>query len=204
MRLKKYTLENLSVYNLLSSENINKWAISTHAVIDDIENVIEQILSEHKTKQFISTTSKIHHTAIIGNYVFIGDNVEIGPYSYVKSYTILMPGVKIGFCVELDRCILFENTKAAHHSCIGRCVIGQNSNLAFGFVIATRNLLGNPIKCYGKNGDEILISKRKHHGAIIGSGLNTGINVNIMPGATIGAGVTLFPNNIVKGFVSKE
>ena len=194
------SLDDLRVLNLLPEQDVQTWAKISHNAIDCIETIIENIMNTHNKKQIISSSAKIHPSSVIGDYVYIADNVEIGPNSYIKSYTILFPGVKIGFCVELDRCIIFDNTKASHHSCIGRCIIGQNSNLAFGFVMATRNIIDKPVKCYFDN-ETTMVAKRNHHGAIIGANLRTGVNVSIMPGSTILDNVTIFPNNQAKRYI---
>ena len=197
------TLDDLRVLNLLPKDDFRTWAKISHQAIDCLEIIIESIFNNHSKKQIISSSAKIHPSSVIGDYVYIGNNVQIGPYSYIKSYTILFPGVKIGFCVELDRCIIFENTKAAHNACIGRCIIGQNSNLAFGFVMATRNIIDKPVQCYLES-EKTMVAKRKHHGAIIGANLRTGVNVSIMPGTTILDNVTIFPNNQAKRYIESK
>ena len=183
--------------NLIDDDQSGKWALAAHEAIMSIEDVVLNLLSG---KSYISPSAKIHPTAVIGDNVFIGSNVEIGPYSYIRSFVVLCDDVKIGYCVEVDRCILFERVKASHHASIGRCIIGQDSNLAFGFVIATRNLYNKPIIIHLPN-SKTIVSTRKHHGAAIGSRLKTGVNVAIMPGITIFQDVTIRPSQIITRYV---
>lgn len=190
-------LARIRKLNLNSDENSVGWMEEAHRAIFNIEDVILDILEGNS---FISPTAKIHPTAIIGENVFIDSNVEIGPYSFIRSYVVLGENTKIGFSVEVDRCILFERVKAAHHASIGRCIIGQDSNLAYGFVVATRNILNRPITINLPNSVR-LTSPRNHHGSVIGARFVTGVNVATMPGATILTDVTVGPGVRISGFL---
>ena len=195
------SLAPLRALNLVRDQDCREWATAAHGVIDNIENVVESVLGP--TSSYISPSAKIHSSSIIGEHVYIGDNAEVGPHCYIKSYSILFPSVKVGFCVELDRCILFEGTKCAHHACIGRCIIGQESNIAFGFVMATGNIINRPIY-YHVDSKQRIVSQRKHHGAAIGAYFRTGVNVSVMPGVTILSNVTIRPSSIVSGYVQAK
>lgn len=194
MDLYKY---NLSKDNVLTTDLF----ADCHLLIDNIENFVAEFISQKNiNNKVISKYASIHPSAIIGDNVFIDDNVVIGPYCYVKSNSILLFGVNLGYAVEVDRCLLFDEVKISHHSCIGRCIIGKHSNLAFNFVIATKNLVNNQIRSVYY--DNEILSSRKHHGAVIGEELITGVNVSIMPGSTIEHNVIIKNNICVSGHIN--
>lgn len=195
-------LERIGHYNLTENKKVVRWMKAAHEAIDAIEEVVEGVLkSVNGGSTFISPSAIIHPTAIVGNNVYIGSNVEIGPYSFIRSNSILCDGSKVGYCVEIDRCILFMRVKVSHHASVGRCIIGQDSNLAFGFVIATRHLFGKAPTVHYPTG-EMFRSSSRHHGAAIGARFHTGVNVAIMPGTTISTDVTVGAGSIISGFLA--
>jgi len=193
MDIYKY---NISNENALTA----KLFYDSHVLIDNIEEFVTNYISiKTSSNNYISKSAVIHPSSILGDHIFIDDEVQIGPHCYVKSNSIILKGCRLGFSVEIDRCLLFDNVKIAHNCCIGRCIIGKKSNLAFNFVIATKNLIGNTIRCSFL--DKEYVSTRNHHGAVIGENLISGVNVSIMPGTTIENNVTIKNNVILTGHI---
>lgn len=173
-----------------------------HKFIDNLEVTIEEFISVKSNSPFgyVSPSASIHETAILGRNIIIGDNVKIGPYSFLKSNVVLLESAQIGYNVELDRCLIGQSSKIAHVACIGRSIIGNNANLGYNFVIATKNLNENKVKSYFRK--DFYESTRNHHGAIIGNFFKCGVNVSIMPGTTILDNVKIGANKQVKGFIN--
>lgn len=189
-------LESLDLH---ADSDVDWWFAAGRTAIDEIESVVAAYVSKHGG---VDPTAVIHPSAVLGPNVYVGEEVSIGPHCYIKDHVVLMRGCQLGFGVELDRCVLFEKVKVAHHACIGRSIVGRESNLAYGFVVATKNLRSHPVT--SKLGSAVFVSARRHHGALIGERLITGVNVSVMPGATILSGVTIGPNREVSGVVAEN
>lgn len=71
-----------------------------------------------------------------------------------------------------------------HQSCIGRSVVGSGCNLAYGFVVATHRLDRQPIRVLQGDGSYFM-SPARHHGAVIGAGVQAAVNVVLMPGTSV-------------------
>ena len=72
---------------------------------------------------------------IEGNCYFGKDSV-IGPNAYVRGYSSLGAGGKIGFSVEVKNSYIGENSKIPHLSYLGDSIVGNNVNLGGGFKVA--------------------------------------------------------------------
>ena len=67
----------------------------------------------------------------------IGDGVSVGPFSYLRSGTLLHDGSKVGaFVVELKNTEVGARTKVPHLSYIGDATIGEDTNLAASTITA--------------------------------------------------------------------
>ncbi len=176
--------------------------VMAHEAIDSLEPRMEETANALVE---VATSARVHPTAVLGDYVCIGENVVVGPHCYLRSYVVLMPGVKLGFGVELDRVVLHADVKIAHHACVGRSIVGPRCNLGFGCVVATRRLSGKPVFFGTPRGTTAprRVSPRTHHGAVIGADVYAGVNVSLMPGSTVAPGLLLGPNREYRGFVAE-
>jgi len=121
--------------------------------------------------------------------------VEIGPNAYIRPYSVICSGSKIGFSVEVKESVLFENVHAHHLAYIGDSVICENVNLGAGTVLANLRHDGATVKMTIKGIRED--TDRRKLGAIIGAGVKTGINVSVMPGVKIGSNSWILPGVVV-------
>jgi NDP-sugar pyrophosphorylase family protein len=134
---------------------------------------------------------------IFQDQIYIGKNVQIGPYSFLRGPCIIGDNVKIGPYCEITRSIIMNNTVIAHKNIIPDSIIGENSWLAGMSTICNMRLDKKNIKVYFKNKFK-KINKNKF-GAIIGHNVKIGVNVFLMPGSYIASNTTyLGPNTIHK------
>jgi bifunctional UDP-N-acetylglucosamine pyrophosphorylase / glucosamine-1-phosphate N-acetyltransferase len=82
----------------------------------------------------------------------VGNDVSIGPFSYLRPGTKLADGVKIGSYVEVKNSTVGAGTKIPHLSYIGDADIGEGSNIAAGNITAnyhrgvkSRTKIGNSV-----------------------------------------------------------
>ncbi|MGA0097838.1 MAG: bifunctional UDP-N-acetylglucosamine diphosphorylase/glucosamine-1-phosphate N-acetyltransferase GlmU [Bacilli bacterium] len=108
----------------------------------------------------------------------IGDHNHIGPYAHLRGHTKLASHSRIGNFVEMKAATLHDGVKAAHLSYLGDCVVGENTNIGCGTIIANYDGKTKHITTIGKN-------------AFIGSGSTLISPVHIADNTLIAAGSTI-------------
>jgi bifunctional UDP-N-acetylglucosamine pyrophosphorylase/glucosamine-1-phosphate N-acetyltransferase len=122
-----------------------------------------------------------HHNVIESSKIIdssIGDNNHIGPYAHLRGHTKIAHATRIGNFVELKEATLHHGVKVAHLTYLGDCVIGENTNIGCGTIIANYDGKTKHITNIGKN-------------AFIGSGSTLISPVTIANNTLIAAGSTI-------------
>lgn len=145
----------------------------------------------------LEENSVIKSGTYIEGGVWIGKDCTVGPNSYLREGTVLCGKNKVGASTEIKNSILMNGAKAPHHNYVGDSIIGENSNLGSGTKIANLRLDKKEIIVVHKGVK--INTGRKKLGAIIGSNVNTGINVSINAGTILGNNVKIGPNSLVSG-----
>ncbi|MCL0064745.1 sugar phosphate nucleotidyltransferase [Dehalococcoidia bacterium] len=131
---------------------------------------------------------------IVGPAV-IGENCEIGPNCYIRPGTAIGDGCHIGTAVEVKNSIVMSDTNIPHHNYIGDSIIGANCNLGAGTKVANLRLDKATIKVGG------LDTSRRKLGAIVGDGVQTGINSCLNVGCSIGNDSIIGPGVVARGVI---
>lgn len=134
--------------------------------------------------------------------VIIGRNCKIGPNCYIRPSTSIGNGCHIGAGVEVKNSIIMNRTKIPHLSYVGDSVIGENCNFGAGTKIANLRLDDRNITVNLKN--QLIDTKLRKFGAVIGDNVRTGINVTINVGTLIGDNVFIAPAGKVDGYVERN
>ncbi|NVP18097.1 NTP transferase domain-containing protein [Candidatus Gracilibacteria bacterium] len=134
-------------------------------------------------------------TYIEGN-VYIGKNSSIGPNAYIRGNSTFGENCKIGNAVEIKNCSLGDNSHVSHLSYIGDSIIGNNVNIGGGFISANLRHDNKNIKVMVKG--ELIDSKLRKLGIIIGDNVKTGIKSYSMPGRIIENDTFTMPGEIIK------
>ena len=127
--------------------------------------------------------------------VIIGQKCDIGPNCYIRPYTSIGDGCHIGSAVEVKNSIIMRGSKIPHHNYIGDSIIGEDCNLGAGTKIANLRLDKKHIWVAG------IDTKRRKLGAIIGDGVETGINACINVGSMIGNNTRIGAGAIASGVI---
>ncbi len=135
--------------------------------------------------------TKILPGARIEGPVYIGDGSVIGPNCYIRPYTSIGSNVKIGNSCEVKNSIIMDETKIPHLSYFGDSIIGERCNFGAGTITGNLRLDKKTVRMKIKN--KFIDSARIKLGTVIGDDVETGINVNFMPGITIGSGSNIGP-----------
>jgi bifunctional UDP-N-acetylglucosamine pyrophosphorylase/glucosamine-1-phosphate N-acetyltransferase len=134
-------------------------------------------------------------TYIEGNAI-IGKNSQIGPNCYIRGSTSIGDGCKVGQAVEIKNSILMDGSKVPHLSYVGDSIIGENSNLGAGTIVANLRHGHDNVKTM-VNGTLVDTGRRKF-GTIIGDNVHTGIHTSIYPGRKIWPDKITRPGEIVE------
>ncbi|MFH0941901.1 MAG: bifunctional sugar-1-phosphate nucleotidylyltransferase/acetyltransferase [Chloroflexota bacterium] len=144
----------------------------------------------------IGTGTTIRSGAYLVGPLIIGKNCDIGPNCFIRPHTAIGDNCHIGSAVEVKNSIIMKGSKIPHQSYVGDSIIGEGCNLGAGTKIANRRLDGKNITV-----SEIDTGRRKL-GAIIGDGVETGINVSINVGCLIGNGSHIGPGATASGLIA--
>ena len=143
----------------------------------------------------IGKKTVIRSGVYINGPVIIGDNCEIGPNCYIRPATSIGDGCHIGAAVEVKNSIIMKGAKIPHHNYVGDSVIGEQCNLGAGTKIANLRLDKRNIIVDGVN------TGRRKLGAIIGDGVETGINASVNVGCVIGNKTFIGPGAVASGVI---
>lgn len=143
----------------------------------------------------IDEGARIRSGAYIEGPAYIGKNSDVGPNCYIRPYTSIGKGVRIGNAVEVKNSIIMNDSHAAHHSYIGDSIIGAQCNFGSGTKVGNLRLdAGNVIMTLrGKLSD----TGRRKLGAVLGDGVQTGINSMINPGVKMGPNSAIGPGAVL-------
>jgi bifunctional UDP-N-acetylglucosamine pyrophosphorylase/glucosamine-1-phosphate N-acetyltransferase len=132
---------------------------------------------------------------IEGNVV-IGKNCKIGPNCYLRGNTSIGDGCHIGQSVEIKNCLILSKTNVGHLSYVGDSVLGENVNFGAGTTVS--NLRHDGKNHRSQVGGKLIDTGRRKFGAIVGDGVQTGINTSIYPGRKLWPGTSTRPGEIVQ------
>ncbi len=148
-----------------------------------------------KGEVYIGKGTRVRSGSYIVGPVIIGDGCDIGPNCYLRAYTAIEDNCHIGSAVEVKNSIIMKGSKIPHHNYVGDSVLGESCNLGAGTKIANLRLDEKDIEIAG------IDTRRRKLGAIIGDGVETGINAAINVGSVIGANTRIGPGAVVSGVI---
>lgn len=128
----------------------------------------------------------------------IGKNCRIGPQAYIRGATSIGDDCHIGHCSEIKNSIVMKGTKIPHFNYIGDSVIGAGCNFGAGTKIANLRHDRANVRVCGKD------TRRKKFGAIIGDGVQFGINCSINVGSMIGSNAQFAPGSYIAGCIGEN
>ena len=146
-------------------------------------------------KVSVGKGSVVRANSYIVGPVAIGEDCEIGPNCFIRPSTAIGDRCHVGSAVEVKNSIVMRDSKIPHQNYVGDSVIGEGCNLGAGTKIANLRLDKNNITVAG------IDTGRRKLGAIMGDGVQTGINSSINIGCLIGDRSFIGPGATVSGVV---
>ena len=125
----------------------------------------------------------------------IGEGCEIGPNCYIRPGTSIGDNCHIGSAVEIKNSIVMRDTKIPHHNYVGDSVIGEGCNFGAGTKVANVRLDKKEVSAAG------IDTGRRKLGAIVGDGVQTGINACLNVGSLIGSHTYIGPGAVASGVI---
>ena len=170
---------------------------ANHYILSKIETKILGNIEENvhiSGDVYIGEGTDIRSGSYIQGPCYIGNNNSIGPNSFIRPYTFIANGCQVGMC-EIKNSIILSNSVIPHFNYIGDSIICENVSLGSGTNTANLRFDEKNVKVTIKG--QLIDSRRKKLGAIIGPNVKTGINVSIMTGKIIGENSRIGAHTIV-------
>jgi len=170
---------------------------ANHYILNKIETNIVGNIEENvhiSGNVYIGEGTHVRSGSYIQGPCYIGNNNIIGPNSFIRPYTFIANDCHVGQC-EIKNSIILSHTSIPHFNYIGDSIICENVNLGSGTNVANLRFDEKNIKVAIKG--QLIDSRRKKLGAIIGPNVKTGINVSIMTGKIIGENSRIGAHTIV-------
>ncbi|MER6522831.1 MULTISPECIES: DapH/DapD/GlmU-related protein [unclassified Streptomyces] len=149
----------------------------------------------------IHPSAYIHPTAIIGDDVIIGPDVKVHEFTTVRKGSVLCAGVHVGFNCEVTATFVGQDAVLGHRISVNRTLLGARTHLSAGVTVAAINMTTDMRKpdreVIMRTAGGLYRTGTTQFGAVIGDDTQTGNNISIGPGVTIGrrcritSGVTL-------------
>ena len=145
---------------------------------------------------YIGEGAVIMPGVLIDGPVYIDDNCIIGPNCWLRPYTTLGKGCRVGQASETKNVVFFDGAAAPHQNYIGDSVIGEKVNLGCGTVTANLRHDNANVKSMVKG--ELVDTGRRKCGTFIGDHVHTGIHTDILPGRKLWPNTITQPGQVVR------
>ena len=149
---------------------------------------------------YIGEGTKIESGVIIKGPVYIGKNCEIMYNSYIRPGTIMEDNCVIGFSTEVKHTIMREGSKVSDLAFVGDSIIGKNSRVGSGIIVANRGFNQSEVIIKDENKNKINL-KRESIGVILGDNSRLGANCTTSPGTFVGKFTWVYPHTCIHGFI---
>lgn len=205
-----------SVLKIDEETNSIKYPWDLFSVVEELMESMERNISdkaeiadsaEIKGNVVIEKGAKVFENAVIKGPAYIGTNSVIGNNALIRDHSVIEKEVTIGANSEVKNSI-FQPDSSMHSGFIGDSIIGRNTKIGAETVTANRNFRSEDGR---EDIESDLIGKdyskstgRTFMGAIIGDGVDIGVNVSLMPGIQIGSNSKVGPGTVVQENVYRD
>lgn len=128
---------------------------------------------------YVGDGTRIDNSVILQSK--IGNNVQVGPFAYIRPESVIGDNVKIGDFVEIKKSLVGDKTKIPHLAYIGDAEVGSETNIACGVITVNYN---------GKIKNKTKIGNK----CFIGCNVNLVAPVEVKDNAYVAAGSTITEN----------
>jgi bifunctional UDP-N-acetylglucosamine pyrophosphorylase/glucosamine-1-phosphate N-acetyltransferase len=205
-----------SVLKIKEETNSVKYPWDLFEVTKELKQKSERRISEEaeiaesaeiQGKVVVEDGAEIYENAVIKGPAYIGEDTVVGNNSVIRDHVVLEKGSTVGANAEVKNSI-FQPESSMHSGFVGDSIIGRNSRLGAGTVVANRLFRsdgGRPeieVDLLAK--DFVKQTGRDYLGAFIGENVDIGVNVSIMPGVGITSDTRVAPGTVVDENIEEE
>lgn len=162
-------------------------------------------LEEYECREgdiWIARSASIAATATITGPCIIGKNTEVRPGAFIRGNAIVGENCVVGNSTELKNVILFNNVQVPHYNYVGDSILGYKSHMGAGSI--TSNVKSDKTNVTIRYKGDVIGTKLKKMGAILGNYVEVGCNSVLNPGTIIGSNTNIYPLSMVRGYVPKS
>jgi bifunctional UDP-N-acetylglucosamine pyrophosphorylase/glucosamine-1-phosphate N-acetyltransferase len=152
---------------------------------------------------YIGEETEIEAGSIIQGPVYIGKNCKLMYHSYIRPGTVLGDNCVIGFSTEIKHTIMRDGSKVSDLAFVGDSIIGKNSRIGSGVIVANRGFNQEEIIIKDENKVPINL-KREVMGLILGDNSRIGSNCTTSPGTFVGKYTWVYPHTCIHGFIPEQ
>lgn len=148
---------------------------------------------------WIAKSAKVASTAFINGPSIIGKEAEVRHCAYIRGNALVGEGAVVGNSTELKNVILFNKVQVPHYNYVGDSILGYRSHMGAGSI--TSNVKSDKTLVVIKSGDELIETKLKKVGAILGDDVEVGCGSILNPGTVVGSHTNIYPLSMVRGCI---
>ena len=148
---------------------------------------------------WIHKSASVAQSASIGSAVIIGADTEVRHCAFIRGSALVGCNAVVGNSTELKNVILFDGVQVPHYNYVGDSILGYKSHMGAGSI--TSNVKSDRTPISVKYGDGRIDTGMKKFGAVLGDRVEVGCNSVLNPGCVVGAGSSIYPLSMVRGFV---
>lgn len=179
--------------------------------LSKIESYIDSKRKELIDKGFKQLNNSLIHpsvsidkSAIVSGVCIIDEGTEVRDGALIRGAVVIGKNCKVGHASEIKNSILLNKASAGHFNYVGDSIVGSNTNLGAGVVLAN-------LKSGSKNPLVTVVGEHQKFetgleklGALIGDKVKIGSNSVTAPGCIIGPNSVVYPLTFVRGTVEKD
>ena len=151
---------------------------------------------------YVHKSVTVLKSVYLGRNIIIGKDVDLRNAAFLRENVIIGDGCVVGNSCELKNVLMFNKAKAPHFNYVGDTVMGYNSHLGAGVKVSNLKLDESTVVL--KIGDEVVDTKLRKFGAIVGDNVQVGCNAVLNPGTIIGKNSFVYPLVSVRGVIDKD
>ena len=151
---------------------------------------------------YVHKSVTVLKSVYLGRNIIIGKDVDLRNSAFLRENVIIGDNCVVGNSTELKNVLMFNKAKAPHFNYVGDTVMGYNSHIGAGVKVSNLKLDDSQVVL--KIGDELIDTKLRKFGAIIGDNAQVGCNAVLNPGTILGRDTLVYPLTSVRGVIDKK
>lgn len=158
------------------------------------------IIDETKGAVVIEEGADIRDFVTISGPAYIGKNVLIGEYSFIRGSAI-EADCRVGANTEIVRSLLLPEA-TIHAGYCADSILGDKTTVGAGLITANLRLDGTQV--HAMVSEKKRDTNKRKMGIITGENVHLGVRVTTMPGTLIGANSTIYPGLLISHTIEND